>query len=693
MATILLIARNIGPSEASVVDAFRATGHQVHVYDVSGRFVTGGGKQPIWMRGYELRTSPLSRNLLASMIDEQGIDHVVASGVEACGFAAHNLTRRFIPLLWPTDLDFSASRLNMTRDLEQLLRMTDRLLLPDDYEMDKALAKGSRVAHLRLPLPPVRRDAYLGTLDTPRVALLHATGQAPEATEYAWALSAISKAHVEPMDIAALYSAADLQAQRGLHATMARLEGFSHAVVTGVGPHHVTVLRMLQGQASRMVVEPTISTGVVAQELGYQHVARGLAVGDLLRQVTTGQPSPAEQPGAPQEDYLNVLQRAMNRPVDPELEELTVVASDGPVNVFFAVGALQDQSNGARPMRIRNMSEAVGRRAPTLRVPCTAHAVRRRTATLRRLIDGGREIGIFYGENSTSPMDPDVLPVLTDLISTFNAHGGRSAWFVRDLHWLDEFDGYLTDRDARAEIRKRGLAELTTLAAVAHLLAAPSESSAQHFNALLALHGEATHEWMALPPAIDAAGVVGPPPAPAPEDEVTVLYVGGTGGIYAMGNYLDALRDLPERFRIDFIARPAEQETLVTGLEERGLHRSGRCRVLTTTLERYAPRTQHCIGTVLLDSDYARLSFPYKTVSMVERGFPVLCYQDMGIADFVVSRDVGLTCGRSPESIHGALLRLSENWPRGIEEAQRSEGWDARVTLLQQELRSIQPEP
>ena len=200
MGEILLILRNIGPTEAAVADELRATGKRLVVYDVSGDFIRGGYRQPIWMKGAQLGRSSVARNRFEQLMQQRDIEHVLASGMDACAFAAHILMRDFVPLLWPTDLDYSSKRTTLVHGFEQMMRVTDRLLLPDDFEMDKALSKGSTLPHLRLPLPQVVEREYLGTHPEPRVALIHPTGEAPAAVEFALTLSEEADVPVETMD-------------------------------------------------------------------------------------------------------------------------------------------------------------------------------------------------------------------------------------------------------------------------------------------------------------------------------------------------------------------------------------------------------------------------------------------------------------------------------------------------------------
>ena len=326
------------------------------------------------------------------------------------------------------------------------------------------------------------------------------------------------------------------------------------------------------------------------------------------------------------------------------------------------------------------MADALDDGGAAVRMSSVPGVFDRRVRAVRAAITAGRPLGLFYGENSTSPIPvPRVTEELADVMREFSRAGGQTVWFVRDLHWLDDIEGYLEDADARRDTQARGLLELETLAAAADRLAAPSIESGRGFDALLARHGRAGHDWVPLPPAVAPANTV-PPGLRAPGDEgLTLLYAGGVSGIYGLGQYLDAAARLDEAIRLDFVVRPGERDALDALLEDHGLADRPGVRVTTVPFEWYVPGTADVVGVVLLGGEYARFSFPYKTMSLVERGYPILCFADMAIAAFLEENRLGLGVDRDADAIRAGLERLAELGAPGVGEAQRSQTWGARL--------------
>lgn len=700
MSTVLLLTRNPGPAEAQVYSSLRNAGHEVHVLDVNGQWFRGGGRVPLWMKGYRLRRGVLATSYMTHFIEAKGVDRVIALGLEAAAFAAENVVVPFVPWLMRGSLDFSGARTALVDDFAVLNTATDRLLLDDEWEMDKAGAKDSTAAHLLTPLLLGDGQPVLSAEGGTRVALIHPHAMNAERVEiYRENLSSVlDGADVVAVEAESLYRGRDLSRGRLLGPTLkTRLAGYSHAVLVGTSRHHAAVLGSLHGQWDRVVLEETIGNGNLARDLGLPRVARGLRVSaELQRMVAGGSADPAVDHRAPERtvphdgDLLAALDRIMERPVSRDFEELAALQGAGPLDVFYSVAPLQDRTNGARPQRIRNMAEAFDRPEPAIRLYSSGGGFHRRAAAVRRLIAEGRPLGVFYGENSTSPIaSTEAVDDLERLMDEIRAAGGRCAWFVRDLHWLDEVDGYLDDEAMRSELTARGLQELRQIGDRSELLLAPSESSGEGFNRLLTAHGGSARDWVPLPPAVAGANVVDAGGLHPEADGTTLLYAGGMNSVYGMDDYLRAVSDGDTGYLLDFVVRDEESDYLRTCLDRHGLLDQERVRILTVPLDLYRPRTAVCLGIVLLDSDYARFSFPYKTVSMIERGFPVLCYQDMGIAEFVRDHRVGIGCERSTESIRDGIEHLVANGAPGLGQARSSETWDRRVRAVRESLAGV----
>lgn len=712
---VLFLVSHYGPAEASLVDNATACDHQVDILDVQGPgWLQRSAPQNRrglnrWATYWPMRSA---RNQVARMVrevlDQGAYEAVFALSLPAAGFAARHLEDEFVPILWRGDLDFSAARTLLTEDVQDLTAAVDRIFLQDEYEFDKALSKSSRSAHL-LHLDP--RGALVVSaplLDhrgtAPRVVMLHPEGVAEDRSEaQAGMLRQVAEHHggtLTALSASALYRKRDVSRRRPLASTAAgRLEGFTHVVLTGSSRDHQAVADLFldAGDGDRLVVEDTIGMGYWATERGFVRTGRGARLAGALHEVLEqeagvaspdGPGGPAESAptgGRPEQDLLQAYLAAMGRPVDRSYEQLRVHQDNGPLNVFFSTSPLEDRTDGARPQRVRNMATALDRQSPSVRLYSTPSVFERRAKLVEGLLAAGRPAGLLYGENSTSPIPFEHIPgAVAALAQTMRRHGGRSAWFVRDLHWLEEFDGYLDEPERRARMQDDGLRELRVIEASVDVLAAPSEAAGAGFNALLKRHGEPARTWFPLPPAVAPQNVAtGLPEAIGAGDEsTTLLYAGGVSELYGLDEYLAALTGLDESLLLDFVVRPLEVDRLHTMLEYHGLQDRPGLRVITESLEWYVPRSQRSIGAVLLGGSYARFSFPYKTMSLIERGYALLCFEDMAIADFVRDRRVGLACPRSQEGIREGIEALVNADLSGLAQAREQETWEARVTDL-----------
>lgn len=701
MSTVLLLTTGTGPAEGLLLQDLRDSGHVVDVLDVAShawlRRRPGLAPAPLypWTGTHALRAAGAQIAREMRRVTAAGAyDAILASGLGAAGFAARHVEEEFIPLLRRGDLDFSAARRHAEEDFAALTRAVDRLFLEDEWEFDKALSKGSWSAHLRHPricLAPQTLAPLAAEAETPSVVVLHpehvdADRLAAQMEALQTAVDTVPGASLRSLSASALYRTRDLAAGRAFDAVAAtRLGGATHVVLVGSSRDHAAVGELLVGTgfAERLVVEDTIGSGAWAAGHPGVRTGRGLRLVTELAAALRGGLEPhsaVDTVDAGTTDLLSAYRAAMAGRVDRTFEDLAVLRHDGPLDVFFSTSPLEDRTDGARPQRVRNMNDALSEPAAALRLSSVPGVFDRRLRVLDEALAAGRPLGLLYGENSTSPIPVGrVTTALADVMARFSAGGGTSVWFVRDLHWLDEIDGYLEDADARRDVQERGLAEFDAMAAAADRLAAPSAESGEGFDALLARHGRGPVDWLPLPPAVSPANTV---PADAPaigEEGVTLLYAGGVGGIYGLGQYLTAVGTLDPQVRLDFVVRAGECSVLEDLLAEHGLADRPGLRITTVPLEWYVPATRTVVGVVLLGGEYARFSFPYKTMSLIERGYPVLCFADMGIADFLERNRVGLGVARSSEAIRAGIVALVRDGAPGMAEAQRSQSWAVRV--------------
>jgi hypothetical protein len=684
MANVLFLTGDIGPAEGSVYSNLKNGGHDVTVYNVAGRWITGKSTVPLWMKGYNTRHSPLARNWFKRAIGHKEIDATISSGLQAASFAANTFGGNYYPLLWRGDLDFSNRNTTQKHAFGELVRTSDRLLLEDSWEMDKAIAKNSQVTHLRMRYPSLGARKYLTSMSG-NVAIIypHAQKNAADVLQEATQEFLRGDAEVGLVDIKTLFSARDLEEGKDFSDTLAeRLERFSYAIILGTGPHHSTVLRALIHDKAQIVVDQTVGMAFLSDELDIPHRARGLGcvqtIRDLIEISDVRRPSEIEPRTAIAEsDYLNDLVRLWQRDYNSCFEELPGVVSKKPLNIYFSVGMVQDSTKGARHQRVRNMHDAFSKRQ-ALNIFGEEPFVERRLKLANDMLIEGRSAGVFYGENSTSPMPRKLSDQLAKFLEIFTDHGGRSMWFVRDLHWLETFEESPWTDERATELRSDGLNELREVGDRAQMLAAPSLAAGEGFNSLLVSAGERPRNWHPVPPAVQPQNIVDDESL-ALKDGITLLYAGGVSEIYQMELYLTALRNLEIPTMMDFVVRKPEAERLEHELERHDLLETDRTRILHTTMDLYRPRTSRTLGMVLLDSSYARFAFPYKTVTMIERGYPILCYKDMGIAEFVESNDLGIAVERSAIAIRKGISSLIRNGAEGIERVRKYETWENRV--------------
>ncbi|MGW9552011.1 hypothetical protein ACWG8W_13250 [Citricoccus zhacaiensis] len=709
---VLFFVSTFGLAESKLAENATRRGHQVDVLDVQSlRWLRRSAPQERrglhrWMSYWPLRAS---RNQIARVVREivesGDYEGYFALSLPAAGFAARYLEEEFVPLLWRGDLDFSAARVQLTQDFHDLTTAVDRIFLQDENEFDKALSKGSRSAHLLHRPQPLSSQSAGQLLDhgatAPRVALLHPERVAPERRD---AQADMLRPVVEGqggtlslLSASSLFRTRDFLRKRDVRDTAAmRLDGFTHVVLTGTSRDHETAADLLlnSGDGGRLLVEDTIGMRAWARSRGMDNTGRGARLGGLLHRMLSDATSaePAGQTGSdssPEHDLLESYLQAMRPRIARDHEQLELLEETGPLDVFFSTSPLEDRTDGARPQRVRNMAEAMDLSGHAVRLYSTPSVFARRAALIGRLLESGRPAGMLYGENSTSPIPfVDIVEQLAELARTMREHGGTSAWFVRDLHWLDDIDGYLDDPERRHQMQRDGLHELREIGAAMDVLAAPCAESGEGFNALLARHGEPTRQWYPLPPAVAPQNMTDAVlDSSTAEDEcTTLLYAGGVGSVYGLDEYLSALSGLQGDFHLDFVVRAAEVELLHIMLERHGLDGHPGLRILTAPLEWYVPRTRRCIGAVLLGGEYARFSFPYKTVSMVERGYPVLCFEDMAIADFVRENQIGTVCARTPAAVRQGIVELIDFDSSRLQNARHEETWAARIHGLRAHL-------
>ena len=358
-------------------------------------------------------------------------------------------------------------------------------------------------------------------------------------------------------------------------------------------------------------------------------------------------------------------------------ELLPNVPPGGEFDLFYSVSPIEDNASGARPMRLKNVAKAGQAFGNVITITSNERIFERRFHEVERLIGAGYRLRIVYGESSTSPhATVEALLNFRRLLELARRAKATTVYFIRDLHWLSP-DAEVAAGGVKAiapDIRARGNLELQIVEELVDIAAAPSAASARMFDELLG-NEVSLGPWLALPPAVSNENACQLQDAVADEG-VTFVYSGGIGSVYRMETYLDAVASLCERdllafekaplVRFDFIVREPEVKELLDQLAERGLDRFENIRILHTSFDSYVASTTRAVGVVLLDSDYGRQSFPYKTVSYLEHGYPVLAFEDMGNSDFLRAHGIGILAPRELAGVSEIMRQIRDGtirWP------------------------------
>lgn len=654
---------------------------------------------------------------LLAQAPSRGVTTTLAIGREAGAVAAGLLDQGgWTSVLLRGELDVSPRYPAQLEAFRTIAASAGRLVLEDPWEMGKAATYGSRVPHLQLPpLGPSGAPVLVGR--TPRVAVLHAGAELAEAL--APGLRAVCDrrgATYELVPVAGLYTAQHLQKGRTLADVLReRLGSFTHVVVTGDHRDTSAVLGTLAAQPDRVVVEGTLSSTALVHRLPGVALARGTALVDRLdRALETWEPGPAPEPEAATRRLLRRAGARFGRGRDDAAEAVApspvpawftgLAARDlpwyheelwdgslppGDLDVYVTVAPVENRANGARPQRVRNMAEAFVQAGPTIVLRPDTPLLDRRIPFLERLLADGWRPRTVYGESSTSPMATvDMIDRVAGVLDRLGAAGARRAWFVRDLHWLSE---EVPGGPASSELVERGLHELRALAEVTEVFLGPNDGSAAEWESLLSPHGVTHRRWAGLPPALHPDNVCDIGRLAEQEQGLTMLYAGGIGGFYKQDVFMAAVAELSsdDGLRLDLVVPATEVDALRSQLEQAGVSSDAAVRVIVQDLSWYLPVTRDVVGVVLFDGKYAAHAFPFKTVSMLERGLHVLCFDEMAVADFLRPYDAGLLCDRDAGSVVDAVRAYRQRHDRiPVAALLEDESWGARVRQVRDLLKT-----
>ncbi|WP_190247248.1 glycosyltransferase [Brevibacterium casei] len=498
-----------------------------------------------------------------------------------------------------------------------------------------------------------------------------------------------------------LYTKDDLlQGRTWCDAVRQRLpETPTHAVLVGKSGHHFFTGAGLLSQHVEVFAEANVENIGIARrlEIDDYRTARGAAL--IERIAVAVRNNDADSPVcAPtislEDDFKTKLEASESRHL-PDWHEESVLDADRPrFDLFFSVAPIESRNDGARPQRIRAMSQAFDDpEVPLVRMTSNSNLLHRRLRGATALTKSGAKPRWGYGENSTAPMPIESREALASGLNDLRQAGLRFAWYVRDFHWLDPDSTVSQERDDLAQMRDAGLAEFAAMRQVSDVLYAPSIKAAKRFDELLRKYNaSAGFDWKALPPGIDPSNcLAGLNPHSSQNADLHIIYSGGLGGVYDIGTAMKALSQWGKKWELQVIVRPEDENAarkLTSAMPSR------RVKISSGEFASVSVPNGKTIGLALLDSDYGLASFPLKVMSYLEKRIPVLVYRGSSPASLVQSYGAGLIADRESESVVSALeshLDISGesqevNWLR----LHRQESWASRAEEVRRHLHSLE---
>lgn len=736
----MLFVTDVGALEGNLVAATRTVDPSIPVINLRepDRGAFGTPAVPAWVEpaGATPPLTRLSRSFYSDLADERRVDSFLCVGVTAILHASSlDLGLPIVGLIPRGSVDFSKRRKKQRKDFRAAAAAADLLLFDSHHEMDLAASHGSRTPHFALPLFGEQAGFLAADTEAPFVSIV--VPQAWDASrrdqmaELYQSSALAQSAEFEIISAESLYSAKDFAQSRGFPGT-ARYrfpKHTTHVLLAGDTRNHAALLAALEkNHPHRYVLDATVTNHYLAQRNGIDpmKVGQGAALFRTLHHLvdrssrTDDLHIPHRANTTPILDGAGLLAHlsgVMRRPAPWWFEEGICEPSAREFDVFYSVAPVENRTDGARPMRIRAVSEEFDTEdVITVRLSANDGIFERRSAALHSMIRSGSRPRYLYGENSTAPMEPATVNRLADLMRRLKSSGIRTAWFVRDLHWLSADADYSASIDiTTAERIGRGLHEMRTMAPVSDIFYAPSDQSVTMFEELLSSHDVSAPPWRALPPGTtdyrtlprDPAEVTGP---------IRFVYAGGYGDIYRMDTLVTALRQSTLRPPVSWFIRAGDMPRLADDLR-RGARSVSTVddtssrgdtvpvpaahvdtetvpvghSIATTEFLHFDPRDERYVGLVLLDSDYAKDAFPLKLMSYLEKRIPVAVFDDMGVANFVRDHGLGIVCTREGFTVEGLIAQAEEyfardvDWPRILSE----QSWAARMTAVRAALEGL----
>ena len=692
---VLVVVNRIGPLIGLVLGEIEASGYTPIVLNVKERKLYGATiPVPAWLNADgDLPSAEWFKALLA----ELGIGYAIGIGVWPSLFAAKNLDRRtVVSVLQPGELDFSQRR-NKPKLLafEQLADSSAGLVFLNEWEMSKAVSLGSSAPHFLWNLADTSSSTDMFDESSDVVGVVVDTDEGiASVLNIENAVSSLGKAleaegkKVRVISSNSFFWYKDFTMGRSFRNVL-RLRGreFSSLLFVGGDADSLAVAASHNGGVGRCYAAERIEMRLLARNqssLSVYSVDKLIHEYGHTRDTEVSSSIGSQSHGR---SLFSIIDQIMENDLPRYWEDY---GDFDEFSLFFSVAAVENRSNGARPQRIRNFYLEMADNWPTLQMGLTSKFLERRFKLVEDWLKSGKRCVLIYGENSTNPVQNRDVVIqtyrLVDLASSVSQ--SPSLWFVRDLHWLDS---NMFPDGPSAGVLASGIFELTRLNNSFGSFVAPSLESKRMFETLLESSCEVSFVDDELPPGLtqSACALVR-----GPQEGMTFAYSGGIGSAYRMDAYLKAVASILLNetssssgfgtVYFDFVVRPQEQQALINQLEELGMAESPFIRVLNGDFNGYRPLTEKACGVLLLESDYGKGAFPYKSVSYLEKGFTILCFKDSPVNRLFGPLGVTFATGYESSEVAATMARVVEDDTHiSWQEIWQKHSWAERLKKIQ----------
>lgn len=692
----LLVVEAFEPFEQSLFDALRSEGADPIVYHMTDQEFWIPGEsialKPLFQDSVE--TSFLHRREIEQVCQRFGITHSVCVGLRNAHAFAKVSPVSIVDhaVMAHGDFDFSSNRHpRRSQAARDLARYFDRVFFVDEHQFTAACDKGSQSRHFTIDIPFADTGPEQGPLDENGdvIALVHT----PSVDDEEWLAVAAQLTKDFPGKRVRAWQESDLieSLECNVDTTLAdamrqAFHGVSNVVYMGISRNSRSVLRVLANNTpQRVAVQDHIAYRLCPWDM---HRTFGLCAGSELP--TRLKRKDAEGTPPPSTAVTEQLRLAMQSDLPPFYEDFRALDDGAPLSVFFSVTPVQAGAMGARVQRIRNMFRAFQRRgANPIPISSSPLVLERRLKLVDHLIGQGRKFDFLYGENSTAPMSRYRSVVLLErLMRSIRAQGGRLAWFIRDLHFMDSD---VWKADGKDDLVDRLHLEYAAVGRHVDIFYAPTEASVESFRAHLPKQERTEVSWKSLPPGMPE--LTRSPADPSGDAKVTFVYSGGLGPVYKMDRYLKAVAAFRDHqdVQFDFVVRPAEQHVLENSAISLA---SSNVKIVNDPFSEYRSTSRHVVGVVLLDSAYANAGFPLKVAHYAARRVPILHFADAAFASFVADMGIGFSTPPTDQAVFDTIKSIMMKAKKGelgipdsnFECAFAQNSWDSRADQVMADL-------